>query len=692
MAFTDFIKSNIAPYSAKKIGVYNDSGNRIGSIALGDFKPIYGERLYRFGLLSDVHNEESQATDNSADFINALNYFNNKEDVEFTVISGDLTQTSYSTRDLATEMQIYKTNKENASPNTPVYVTTGNHDCPNNGTDIDISTFYRYAGLSDIAPSSGCDYSYEVTKTHTTSNDETVTDHFLFLTMKQYQFSTATYSTNDITWLDNKLTQYSNDRCFVITHMFIPTYAGNLNSIYPSGNWLSGNMLSLVKHIVDSHTNAIWITGHSHWKWYLQKYQNRANLYPLSNANRSISWNLHVPSCAYPIDSDGATTRLPQSGQSEGCIVDVYKDYVDIRAIEFKGSGDTTYNTKYIPVAQYRLYTHPNEGIITGGTQTEFLATFDDWSNNPVKNNSAATLSNEVKVVSENENIITSLIFSSVTTGLIFTCGKHVQSGNSVTVSWGNLTIESPSGTTLSSIPTFAGWYDNTDVTEGNNYGYSLASPFTTIADTANANGNYGIQFNISSKFSGNTICNITNGVVFKFTNLKWSIEGYYGEDNSGSTSGETTIKNVLKATVSSTSSGLGIPVNDNSNYYVKYDGIKIVIKNSDVTSQITSVGSSSSNSYKLGIYTINSVYQYAPAGTVISAQTNTSTAYQIPLIQTSSSSSISSRNTAIIYLENIQYSKDGNNWISANENTTMRNGSEYGKNDVTFEWINDIE
>lgn len=136
--YNSLIKTNIAPYAASKIGVYNSSGTRVGSIAIDNFKPTYGERLYRFGVLSDVHNETDQADENQADIRNALQYFNDKESVEFTVISGDLTQTSYSTGTLATELALYKANIEAVSNSTPVYPTTGNHDCPNN-SNVDIS-------------------------------------------------------------------------------------------------------------------------------------------------------------------------------------------------------------------------------------------------------------------------------------------------------------------------------------------------------------------------------------------------------------------------------------------------------------------------------------------------------------------------------------------------------------------------
>ena len=43
--YSDLIKQNVAPYTAKKIGVYDSNGERVGEISLGDFKPDYGERL-----------------------------------------------------------------------------------------------------------------------------------------------------------------------------------------------------------------------------------------------------------------------------------------------------------------------------------------------------------------------------------------------------------------------------------------------------------------------------------------------------------------------------------------------------------------------------------------------------------------------------------------------------------------------
>ena len=128
------------------------------------------------------------------------------------------------------------------------------------------------------------------------------------------------------------------------THLFFPTRAGNLNNIYPSGNWLGGTQLTTIQALNDRYKNAIWFSGHSHWKWYLQKYQDNANIY-----RNNCGWCVHVPSCASPIDSDG-TSRVEKPLESEGAIVDVYDNYIDIRGMDLK-------NQKYLPIAQYRLDT-----------------------------------------------------------------------------------------------------------------------------------------------------------------------------------------------------------------------------------------------------------------------------------------------------------------------------------------------
>ena len=669
--FTDLIKNNVAPYSASKIGVYASDGSRVGEIPLGSFKPNYGERLYRFGLLSDVHNEDSQSTENAQDFINALTELNNKESIEFICITGDLTQYSHSTGNIATEMTLYQNNLNAAGVNKPLYVTTGNHDCPGS-TDVDYTTFYQKAGLSDIAPSSGATASYEVTKTHTTSGGVTVTDHFLFLTMRRYEFTSSTYYDADITWLGNKLEAYKNDRCFVFTHMFFPDYAGNLNRIYPSGNWLSGPQLTSLKNLIDSYPRSYWFSGHSHWKWYLQKYQDKANIYPTSNSGRTTGWAVHIPSCASPIDSDGSS-RVSMPLQSEGGVVDVYEDYVDIRGIEFKGPGDSNYNMKYIPVAQYRLYTE-------AGVEPSTPWNITYYSNN-------VTLSSYDSTVSRNAPL--------------------------------HITVTPNSGFAISSLTVEMGGVDVTD-TAVSGTTISIASVTGDVVITVSAvSADYSVSYTLNESVSSNTTTGVVSGSAYSTTirqNSGYKVTGITvtmgGADlsstavsvingvhiiNISNVTGDIVITvetavslNTLVAKCDAISTGLGLTVSDNTYKYLKYDAIKITVNGADVTDTVTSVPATESNSYKVGTYNSNAKYQYAPAGEIIVCQINTNEGHTLPLVQASSGSSCGTT-PVYIQLKGIKISNNQIDWIDINDGSVIKNGTAWGKHDIPWGWFENI-
>ena len=317
---------------AASIGVYNSSNERIGFIPLSDFRKSFGTRLYRFGLLSDVHDYEGSAAEASDDFYRALTLFNDKEDVKMTCICGDVTQNG-----TEAEFAFYANDVARFSPNTPVYTTTGNHDATYNG--LNNALWEQYTGKPRV---------FELSETLPDGN----VDHFLFLGMSYWSMGSGgtPYLLEDITWLSDKLEEYRNERCFVFTHLFFPDRAGNMNEVYPQSNWLGGTQLEKLEKLCDRYVNSIWFSGHSHWKWALQKFQDRANIFRAYKNNKpSCGWCVHVPSCAQPIDSDG-TTRVGKNYESEGAIIDVYQNYIDVRGVDFK-------NSKYFPIATYRLDT-----------------------------------------------------------------------------------------------------------------------------------------------------------------------------------------------------------------------------------------------------------------------------------------------------------------------------------------------
>ena len=140
--FTDFIKENVAPYLSESIGIFNENDELVGKLPLNNFKPNYGTRLFRFGILSDVHNNnaDSQSNEDIVDFENALTFFNSKESVDITCICGDITQGGR-----PAQFAVYKSIVDSKSPNTPVFTTTGNHDCPSSG-GLNSSDWVPYTG------------------------------------------------------------------------------------------------------------------------------------------------------------------------------------------------------------------------------------------------------------------------------------------------------------------------------------------------------------------------------------------------------------------------------------------------------------------------------------------------------------------------------------------------------------------
>ncbi|MBR5568915.1 MAG: metallophosphoesterase [Bacteroidales bacterium] len=327
--YTDFIAENVAPREAEAIGIFYD-GYPLGSVSISNLKPSYSEPLYSFGLLSDVHlNEghvlESHSDDCFNDFKNALSFFESKQ-VSLTCICGDISENG-----ATSEFSQYKEIVNGGFTSKPVYTTTGNHDATTGGISE-----YNWERYTD------CPLIFEKTVGD---------DHFLFLGMSRWKFSSETYRDEYIDWLEDKLEEYRNERCFVFTHMFFPDRAGNMLGIYPEANWLSGNQLIRLSSLCDKYRNSIWFSGHSHWKWSLQKFEDRANIY----GSPSSGWCVHVPSCARPIDSNGDINDANNRGvlkndQSEGALVNVYEDHIEILGLDLK-------NGKYLPIATYQLDT-----------------------------------------------------------------------------------------------------------------------------------------------------------------------------------------------------------------------------------------------------------------------------------------------------------------------------------------------
>ena len=445
--YEDFIDVNIAPREASAIGIYGADGERVGTILLSDFRPDFSKKpLYSFGILSDVHIGRS-AINPESDFERALKLFNSKN-VAHTCICGDITQNGKEA-----ELNGYKSILPVA--NAPVYTVTGNHDATTSGLNLDLWT--QCIGLPVV-------YEQSVE-----ANGKV--DHFLFLGMNIWNFA-APYLDEHLAWLEEKLEAYRNERCFIITHLFFPDRAGNLNGIYPSGNWLRGEQLKRLQHMCDRYVNSIWFSGHSHWEWQLQRYQDRANIFRLSSGTQPASgWCVHIPSCGVPITSDG-TTRVDNTPGSEGAVIEVYDNHIDILGIDFA-------NDKYLPIATYRLNTTLQQ---VAERETHYV-TAKDFIENPSK--TGAT----VKDVSGMPNYV-EVIFTAKNQGFYVsndTFNSNVTKANIIVED-----VQAFSNGTAIDIPANVGFYGSS--------GYYLTS--TTQAEVKPADYT-GVQFQTSKSKYG---------------------------------------------------------------------------------------------------------------------------------------------------------------------------------------------
>jgi predicted phosphodiesterase len=332
--YKDFILENVATAKARRIGIYNSNGNRVGQIPLGTLTPpTTKKKLYSFGALSDIHLQYDTA---QADFQKALTYLNNTEDVEFTCICGDLTVNG-----TEADLTEYKNYVETYSPNTPVYAISGNHEC--------------WGGLSVekvISTYTGKPLYYSFTQGD---------DVFIMVGIKGDGVGSL-FTTAELQWLYETLEANRNKRCFLFQHVRPDDSCGNAFGIYPYDLW-GGTEQTVFESLLKHYKNVIFFHGHSHLKFYLQYGSDEANI-----SKKFGKYSVHIPSLAVPRDgnSTGSSSMTVIYADSEGYVIDVYENGVHLRGLDFV-------NEKYLPIASYWLDTTIAE--ISANTYTDSTGT-----------------------------------------------------------------------------------------------------------------------------------------------------------------------------------------------------------------------------------------------------------------------------------------------------------------------------
>lgn len=219
------------------------------------------------------------------------------------------------------------------------------------------------------------------------------------------------YDNQALIWLKDLLESNPEKRIFIFTHQFFPQKSGsNIGPGYSYGMdsskigssqsyCLCGVQFEFLNLLNNKFKNTIWFTGHSHYNYDTQitdrtvtvcnhdykifrpddsDFTSSKRYYRRGGISNDINnpgtfevvcesgYNVHVPSTSRPLASNISSTRkltskysnALQSNDSEGMIMDIYENYVDIRGVTLKdqNSYPDQWINKYHPLGQYRIY------------------------------------------------------------------------------------------------------------------------------------------------------------------------------------------------------------------------------------------------------------------------------------------------------------------------------------------------
>ena len=360
--YTHFIKDQMIPKYATKIIAVKDNQTKAEFVIPETKRFIsgnYGQHLYSFGAISDLHVAINTW---DTDFQEALTYFNDKENIAFTCIAGDITNGGKEEY-----FQRYKNKKDTYSPNTHVYATNGNHEWDNTSFNDTLWDTYM---------------DNKRTCLFTQGNDV-----FIMLGTEK-KGSAEILPSAEKQWVELQLEKYSNCRVFIFCHYFINgTDNGNyakwdddnvFSTSNANGQWLLG--------LLQQYKNAFYVSGHSHFKFILQELNPKANVCNEYNSNE-IGYLWHLASITAPRDViDGSRTSI-LTAESEGVVVDVYENCILFRGRNFV-------DKKFLPIAQYIIPktegTLPDTSVYTVKTTLQ-NATSSNTVTSVVKNSSYTT-------------------------------------------------------------------------------------------------------------------------------------------------------------------------------------------------------------------------------------------------------------------------------------------------------------
>jgi len=265
-------------------------------------KHTFGEKLYSFGVMSDLGVASANTGSPSTKIPTALNFFKDYG-CDFVSVCGDVTVNGTSA-----EYVLYNGYIDDVDID--VYESAGFHDATT--STLNKARHHLYTG--------GNQYFTQIVGD----------DVFIYFGAYDYDI-TAPFTTTALTWLETQLTTYASNRVFLITHPYLYNTCGNYT---PSGS-LDNEFLTVgntqevaFRALLADYDNVIMFCGVSHFDFELQNYQTNANIY----RNTDGAYMLHVPSLTNPKYYDGSNVYT-DTAKSYAYVVDVYENSIVVKGI-----------------------------------------------------------------------------------------------------------------------------------------------------------------------------------------------------------------------------------------------------------------------------------------------------------------------------------------------------------------------
>lgn len=406
IGITKLISENIAPDNVSKLVVF-DGNKKICDVDIAKMRPTnLGEKLYSFGLLSDIHmTGDSEVGTREKDgngyitdgfyFRKALGFFKDSG-CNFVCISGDLTDVglfNYKSESTKSEYYYYYPNQfeeykaicDAFASSLPVYACCGNHESyvkdiagiyddkwevptkNSNGEWVWVAKSEPWVKIDSIEKLryyTGTPLYYTISAestSETTLGEGSVeaienggniqegvgSDVFIMFG----QPTPTANSTWNLDWLEATLEKYKDRRCFVFEHLTLNYDSGNPENVH-NAYWYSYE--NRLVSMLNKYKNAILFHGHSHMQFQEQMKVTYSN-YSTRRGFKSV----HIPSTSYTrymvdqngdgVWNSGDKENIPDGAQ--GYICDVYKNHIVLKGYDFQVN-------KFIEIAQYCIDTH----------------------------------------------------------------------------------------------------------------------------------------------------------------------------------------------------------------------------------------------------------------------------------------------------------------------------------------------